>query len=230
MIVVILNLDDGRHQRCESGVSRVTDVSYERERTGLVLIDPYNEFLGEGGQVWQLVRQVAESVDLHQHLRDVLGAVRAAGIQVFVAPHRRRRPGDFDGWKHLTAGQRAIRNGGPLQDGSWGAQWHAEFGPGPGDVVAHEHWVSGGFANTDLDFQLRQRGVEKIILVGLVAHTCVESTGRFGAELGYHVTLVKDATAAGSAEAMHAAHTITGPTYAHSIVTAAQLLAALPTG
>ena len=207
----------------------VTATEYERARTGLVLIDPYNEFLADAGKVWQLVREVADSVELHRHLGEVLGAVRAAGIQVFVAPHRRWRPGDFDNWKHLTAGQRAIQRDQMLADGSWGAQWHPELGPKPGDVVAHEHWVSGGFANTDLDFQLKQHGVEKIILVGLVAHTCVESTGRFGAELGYHVTLVKDATAAGSAEAMHAAHNITGPTFAHSIVSTRELLAALPT-
>ncbi len=44
-------------------------------------------------------------------------------------------------------------------------------------------------------------------------------------ELGYHVTLVRDATAAFSAEAMHCAHEINGPTYAHAIVTTAELLA-----
>jgi nicotinamidase-related amidase len=208
----------------------VSDIEYSRDRTGLILVDPYNEFLAEAGKVWQIVRDVAGSVQLHQHLRQVLDVVRAADIQVFVAPHRRLRPGDFDNWKHLTSGQRAIQQHQMLAEGSWGAQWHPEFAPQPGDVIAHEHWVSGGFANTDLDFQLKQHGIEKIILVGLIAHTCVESTGRFGAELGYHVTLVKDATAAGSAEAMHAAHTITGPTFAHSIVTTDELVAALSTG
>jgi nicotinamidase-related amidase len=43
-------------------------------------------------------------------------------------------------------------------------------------------------------------------------------------ELGYHVTLVKDATAAFSQEAMHAAHAINGPTYAHAIVTTEELI------
>jgi len=43
-------------------------------------------------------------------------------------------------------------------------------------------------------------------------------------ELGYHVTLVKDATAAFSQEAMHAAHSINGPTFAHEIVTTSELL------
>jgi nicotinamidase-related amidase len=46
-------------------------------------------------------------------------------------------------------------------------------------------------------------------------------------EFGYHVTLVKDATAAFSHEAMHAAHAINGPTYAHAIITTKDLLAQL---
>ena len=52
-------------------------------------------------------------------------------------------------------------------------------------------------------------------------------TGRIGMELGYHVTLVRDATAARSPEAMHAALNIDGPTYAHAILTTAELVAAL---
>lgn len=46
-------------------------------------------------------------------------------------------------------------------------------------------------------------------------------------ELGYHVTLVKDATADWSAEAMHAAHRINGPTDAHAITTTDALIADL---
>jgi nicotinamidase-related amidase len=49
----------------------------------------------------------------------------------------------------------------------------------------------------------------------------------FAMELGYHVTLVKDATAAFSPEAMHAAHEINGPTYAHAILTTEALVAEL---
>jgi nicotinamidase-related amidase len=50
----------------------------------------------------------------------------------------------------------------------------------------HEHWGQSGFANTDLDSQFKQRGIDKIILVGFVANTCIESTARFGMEPGYH--------------------------------------------
>jgi nicotinamidase-related amidase len=67
-----------------------------------------------------------------------------------------------------------------------------------------------------------------VILVGLLANTCIESTARFAMELGYRVTLVRDATAAFKPEMMHAAHELNGPTFAHSIVTTAELVRAIP--
>jgi len=97
----------------------------------------------------------------------------------------------------------------------------------PGDIVASEHWGSSGFPNTDLDHKLKRYGKEKIILLGLLANTCYEATGRIGMELGYHVTLVRDGTAARSHEAMHAALNVDGPTYAHAILSTNELVAAL---
>ena len=79
--------------------------------------------------------------------------------------------------------------------------------------------VSSCFANTDLDMQLKKHGIHKLIVIGLIAHTCVESTIRFAAELGYDVTMVKDATASYSDEEMHAALDINIPNYANAIVT-----------
>jgi nicotinamidase-related amidase len=76
--------------------------------------------------------------------------------------------------------------------------------------------------------QLKQRGISHVILVGLLANTCNETTGRYAQELGYHVTLVRDATAAYSKEMMHAAHELNGPTYAHAILKTSELIAALP--
>jgi len=46
-----------------------------------------------------------------------------------------------------------------------------------------------GFANSDFDFQLKQRGLAKIIVVGTLASTSVEATARSGGELGYHLTI-----------------------------------------
>ncbi|GAA3825511.1 cysteine hydrolase [Streptomyces chiangmaiensis] len=115
-------------------------------------------------------------------------------------------------------------------DLTWGGEFQSDFQPRPGDVVAQEHWGQSGFADTDLDFELKQHGITYVVVVGLLANTCIESTGRFAMELGYHVTLVRDATAAFRPEMMHAAHELNGPTFAHAILTTAEVVAALEGG
>src|SRR5262245_5623926 len=94
-----------------------------------------------------------------------------------------------------------------------GGEFRGEFVPALGDVVAQEHWCSSGFANTDLDLHLKKHGVHQLIVIGLIAHTCIEATVRYAAELGYEVTVVKDATADYSDEMMHAALDINMPNY-----------------
>jgi nicotinamidase-related amidase len=111
--------------------------------------------------------------------------------------------------------------------GTWGGEFHPEFGPREGDVIVLEHWAQSGFANTDLDSQLKQHGIQKIILVGMIANTCIEATGRFGIELGYHVTIIKDAIAAFNHEGMHSMNEVNGPAFAHAILTTKELLALL---
>jgi nicotinamidase-related amidase len=93
--------------------------------------------------------------------------------------------------------------------------------------VALEHWGSSGFANTDLDLQLKKHGIHKLIVVGLIAHTCVEATVRYAAELGYEVTMVRDATADYSDREMQAALDVNLPSYASAIVTTNQVVDAL---
>jgi ureidoacrylate peracid hydrolase len=97
----------------------------------------------------------------------------------------------------------------------------------PSEIVAQEHWCSSGFANTDLDLQLKKHGIHKLIVMGLIAHTCLESTVRFAAELGYDSTVVKDATADYSDEHMHAALDLNLPSYASAIVATDEVVEAL---
>jgi nicotinamidase-related amidase len=166
-------------------------------------------------------------VELLNHLREVVSTARARGLKIVFVPHHRWEPGDYVSFVNPSPYQIAGANAQIFARDSWGGTFHDDFQPQPGDVVVHEHWGSSGFANTDLDLQLKQHGIRRIILIGLIANTCIESTGRFGMELGYHVTLVKDATAAFSKEAMHAAHAINGPTNAHALLTTEELLAHL---
>jgi nicotinamidase-related amidase len=60
--------------------------------------------------------------------------------------------------------------------------------------------------------------------VGLIAHTCVEATVRYGAELGYEVTMVKDAIASYSDTEMHAALEVNIPNYATAVLAADEVV------
>jgi nicotinamidase-related amidase len=71
--------------------------TYDIARTAFVLVDPYNDFFAADGKIYPRVREVAESVGLHQHINDLLGAARATGTRIVIAPHRRYRAGDLEG-------------------------------------------------------------------------------------------------------------------------------------
>lgn len=200
---------------------------YRIERTGLLLVDPYNDFLSEGGKVFPMIKEIATETRLLDNLRATVDAARKARVQIFYVPHRRWEPGDYEQWDHPNPTQRAIQHRHTFEKGTWGGEWHPDFVPHPEDVMIKGHWAQSGFANTDLDFQLKQHGVTHVIVIGLLANTCIESTSRFAMELGYHVTLVRDATAAFTKEMMRAAHELNGPTFAHEILTTADLSAAL---
>jgi nicotinamidase-related amidase len=201
--------------------------AYIADQTGLLIVDPYNDFMSEGGKLYEAIKPTADASGMFDNLRKIIPAARAAKIQVFIVPHHRSHAHDYDGWPHMTPFQKAGVPMKAFEAGTWGGEFNAEFGPKEGDVVVHEHWAQSGFANTDLDAQLKQHGIRKIILVGLIANSCIESTGRYGMELGYHVTLVKDGTAAFSPEGMVAAAT-NAPMFAHSILSTRELQEQLP--
>ncbi|OBJ84236.1 isochorismatase family cysteine hydrolase [Mycobacterium asiaticum] len=202
-------------------------MTYPENTTGLLVIDPYNDFISPGGKVWERLQGVLEANDCVAHMKQVLDAARAARVRVFYALHRRYRPGDYESWQYVAPVQRAAWSRRTFEYGTWGGELHPGFEPQPGDIVADEHWCSSGFANTDLDLQLKRHGIHRLIAIGLIAHTCVEATVRFAAELGYDVTVVKDATADYSDVEMHAALEVNLPNYASAILTAAEVTAAL---
>jgi ureidoacrylate peracid hydrolase len=202
-------------------------VTYNKQLTALLVIDPYNDFISEGGKIWPRIRAVAEANDCVPHMLQVLNAARQAKLRVFYAMHHRYRPGDYESWKYIAPVQKAAWRSKAFEYGTWGGEVRPEFEPKPGEIVATEHWCSSGFANTDLDLQLKKQGIQQLIVIGLIAHTCVEATVRFAAELGYDVTVVKDATADYSDEMMHAALDINIPNYASAIVTADEVVALL---
>lgn len=69
----------------------------------------------------------------------------------------------------------------------------------PGDIeIFKRQW--GAFYGTDLDLQLRRRGLDTIVLCGIATEFGVESTARDAYERGYHLLFAADAMTGSSAE------------------------------
>ena len=76
--------------------------THEKDVTALLVIDPYNDFISEGGKVWPRLKEVAEANNCVPNMLQVLNAARSAGLRVFYALHHRYRPGDYETWKYIA--------------------------------------------------------------------------------------------------------------------------------
>jgi len=202
----------------------MSHMTYDKRVTALLVIDPYNDFISEGGKLWDRLKNVAQANDCIPHMLWILNAARQSGLSVFYALHHRYRPGDYQSWKYIAPIQEAAWSRKTFEFGTWGGEIRAEFAPQVGEVVVQEHWCSSAFANTDLDLQLKKHGIHELIAIGLLAHTCVESTVRHGVELGYQVALVNDAIADYSDREMQASLQVNLPSYASAILPTEELL------
>jgi nicotinamidase-related amidase len=86
----------------------MSNLKYEKEITALLVIDPYNDFISEGGKVRGRLKGVAEDNHCVPHMAQILDAARKSGIRVFYALHHRYRPGDYETWKYIAPIQKAA--------------------------------------------------------------------------------------------------------------------------
>lgn len=199
-------------------------MKYPIDNTALVIIDPYNDFLSEGGKLYPFCKETVETIGVVSKLASIMSAARSKGILVVYAPHRKIRKGDFLNWKFKSPSHLGSEKYTLFEDGSWGGEFHPDLLPQEGDLIAQNHWTASGFANTDLDFILKQNSIEYIIVAGMRANTCVDSTCRYGVELGYHVTLIIDGIGAFTFEEVRATVEVNFPAYGHSQLTAEQFV------
>jgi nicotinamidase-related amidase len=66
--------------------------------------------------------------------------------------------------------------------------------PKPSETVYRKH-VNSGFIGTNLEEDLREHGVDAVVIVGLTTNHCVSTTARMAGNLGFETFVVSDATA-----------------------------------
>lgn len=109
-------------------------------------------------------------------MRDLLDAWRAAGWPVMHVQHMSVNPKS------------------PLRPGLPGNAIKPEVAPAPGEPL-FQKTVNSAFIGTGVEAHLRQLGTTRLVIVGLTTDHCISSTVRMGANLGFEVTVVDDATA-----------------------------------
>ncbi|GAA2482893.1 hydrolase [Winogradskya humida] len=157
-------------------------------KTALVVIDLQKGIVGATGAPYPTAEVTARSAEL-------AGAFRAAGLPVvlvrvsFAPDGADAAPGRTD--IPSTRGATPPQGWDRIVD---------DLAGHPEDIlVTKRNW--GAFHGTDLDLQLRRRGVTQIVLTGIATSIGVESTARAAYEHGYHVTLATDAMTDRSADA-----------------------------
>jgi nicotinamidase-related amidase len=180
-------------------------VKIHNSDTAVVFIDPQNEVLSETGKAWPLLHESLKENNTIENMERIFKAAKSHDFEVFISPHY-FFPTD-KGWKFNgpletdeVNGDLFGRKGVLNLDGliGSGADWLERFKPYIEDgktIVVSPHRVWGPETN-DLVLQLRKRGINKVILGGMLANMCVESHLRELVEQGFQVAVVKDATAA----------------------------------
>jgi len=126
--------------------------AYDQWITALLVIDPYTDFISEGGKIWDRFRAVAEANDCVRHMLQVINAAecQASSLLCPASSIPSGRPRDFE--VHCARSKAAwMRKS--FEYGTWGGEIRPGFVPKPGEIVAAEHWCSSEFANMDLDLQ-----------------------------------------------------------------------------
>jgi nicotinamidase-related amidase len=167
--------------------------------TAVVLIEFQNDFTSDGGALHGAVQEVMDSTQMLENAKKLVDEAHAAGATVIHAPIS-----FAEGYGEITDHPYGILAGvvdnKAFVKGTWGAAIVDDLAPGPDDIVIEGKRGLDTFATTNLDFVLRSREIDTVILGGFLTNCCVESTMRTGYEKGYEVITLSDCVAATSEE------------------------------
>jgi ureidoacrylate peracid hydrolase len=177
-------------------------------RTALVVVDMQNHFVAEG-----FPAEVPLSREIVPVINRLARALRAAGGHVVWV--QTTAAGALQQWENhhryrLTPEHRARRLA-SLDEGAEGFKLFPALEPVAGDLrvkkIKYSAFIAG---SSDIDAQLRSRGVETVLIAGTATNVCCESSARDAMMLDYRVVMLADANATWT----DAEHTATLNTFA----------------
>jgi nicotinamidase-related amidase len=156
-----------------------TPAPIDPARTALLVMDYQNGILERVENAAELLRAAGDTIDLIRANGGTVGYVRVGLAD-----------GDaLGGMMAQRIGSEAART--MFHADAQGTQIHDDIAPQDGDIVVRKTRV-GPFGTTDLDQQLRSRGIDTLILAGISTSGVVLSTVRDGHDRDYRLIVVSD--------------------------------------
>jgi nicotinamidase-related amidase len=154
------------------------------QRAALLVMDYQNGIVGMLGEPDELLSLAADAVASARRAGAHVGYVRVAfeDADLEAIPPTSRM------------GQRVASSADAFRSDSPNTAVHDRVAPEDGDIIVRKTRV-GAFSTTDLDEQLRERGVDTLILAGISTSGVVLSTVRDASDRDYRVLVLADATA-----------------------------------
>lgn len=168
--------------------------------TAIVFIEFQNDFCKEGGGLYGVVKdQIAEQGTI-RNAADCIKKARGKCLTLlcpilFEEDYKDAGCEGVLGPIHVNAAKaKAFRKG------TWGGAIVDELKPTDQDIVVDGKRTLDAFNSSNLDFLLRVNCIRNVAFAGFLTNVCVEGTARSAYDRGYKVFLLKDCTAAMSAE------------------------------
>jgi ureidoacrylate peracid hydrolase len=162
-------------------------------RTALVVVDMQNYFVEKGFPL-----EVPTARAIVPNINRAARAMRAAGGTVLwiqtTAIGALQHWGNFH--KHMLAPERSQVRLESLDEAAEGYKLYPALEPLPSDLWVKKLKYSAFIAgSSDIDAQLRSRGIETLLITGTVTNVCCESTARDAMMLDYRVIMLSDGNA-----------------------------------
>ena len=174
------------------------------EKTGIVLIEPQNDFLSEGGTMYAFIKEQLKERKVIANLQELLAGAREKGVKIFFVPFHSFEEGfpelkkggpAYEGLRGLEIGMEADWGTGAWVRGTPGPEINKKLTPQKGDIVVEGKKTLDAFHSTALDYLLRANEIENAVFAGFHTNWCVESSARSAYDKGYRVTVISDCTA-----------------------------------
>jgi ureidoacrylate peracid hydrolase len=177
---------------------RFAHESIEAARTALVVVDMQNHFVAPGFHA-----EVPAARDIVSNINRIARAMREAGATVIWI--QTTASGAREQWANhhrfdMTP-ERAEARLASLAEDAEGFRLYQALEPVPSDLFIKKLKYSALIqGSSDLDSQLKRRGIESLLIAGTTTNVCCESTARDAMMLDYRVIVLADATAASTLE------------------------------